>query len=305
MSSVLYDEPGPRGRRRILIGSVIAGVLVLGVVWLAVRRLADNGQFEAEKWDPLFNPSTEEFPLVWALIGDAAVKTLTAAALSITFSLIIGTLLAVSRITATRLWRGPIVGIIELLRGVPVVIAIFFASRVLPSQGVEIPDSNLLGIPLDGLMWYVVIGLTAYNSVVIAEIIRAGVNSLPRGQGEAASAIGLTRGQTLRLILLPQAFRVMLPALISQLVVVLKDTSLGSFIGWQELLRTGTLIKESTDNPIQMYLVIGAMFIIVNYLLGRLAQYVERRLSRSRASGTTKAAEDELATAGAAPSAGA
>jgi len=305
MSSVLYDEPGPRGRRRILIGSVIAGVLVLGVVWLAVRRLADNGQFEAEKWDPLFNPSTEEFPLVWALIGDAAVKTLTAAALSITFSLIIGTLLAVSRITATRLWRGPIVGIIELLRGVPVVIAIFFASRVLPSQGVEIPDSNLLGIPLDGLMWYVVIGLTAYNSVVIAEIIRAGVNSLPRGQGEAASAIGLTRGQTLRLILLPQAFRVMLPALISQLVVVLKDTSLGSFIGWQELLRTGTLIKETTDNPIQMYLVIGAMFIIVNYLLGRLAQYVERRLSRSRTGVTPKAAEQELATTGATPTAGA
>jgi glutamate transport system permease protein len=154
-------------------------------------------------------------------------------------------------------------------------------------------------------MWYVVIGLTAYNSVVIAEIIRAGVNSLPRGQGEAAMAIGLTRGQTLRLILLPQAFRVMLPALISQLVVVLKDTSLGAFIGWQELLRTGTLIKESTDNPIQMYLVIGAMFIIVNYLLGRLAQYVERRLSRSRASGTTKAAEDQLAAEGAAPSAGA
>ena len=305
MSSVLYDVPGPRGRRRILIGSLIAGVVVLAVLWLALRRLADNGQFESDKWAPLFDPSTEEFPLVWALIGEAAVKTLTAAALAITFSLIIGTLLAVSRITASRLWRGPIVGIIELLRGVPVVIAIFFASRVLPSYGVEIPDTNLLGIPLDSLMWYVVIGLTAYNSVVIAEIIRAGVNSLPRGQGEAASAIGLTRGQTLRLILLPQAFRVMLPALISQLVVVLKDTSLGSFIGWQELLRTGTLIKESTDNPIQMYLVIGAMFIIVNYLLGRLAQYVERRLSRSRASGTTKAAEDELATAGAAPSAGA
>ena len=305
MSSVLYDAPGPRGRRRILIGSLVAGVAVLAVLYLAARRLADNGQFEAEKWAPLFDPSTEEFPLVWGLIGEAAVKTLTAAVLAITFSLIIGTLLAVSRITASRLWRGPIVGIIELLRGVPVVIAIFFASRVLPSYGVEIPDTDFLGIPLDSLMWYVVIGLTAYNSVVIAEIIRAGVNSLPRGQGEAASAIGLTRGQTLRLILLPQAFRVMLPALISQLVVVLKDTSLGSFIGWQELLRTGTLIKESTDNPIQMYLVIGAMFIIVNYLLGRLAQYVERRLSRSKTIGTTKAAEDELAAAGAAPTAGA
>jgi glutamate transport system permease protein len=305
MSSVLYDAPGPRGRQRILIGSLIAGVGVLGVVFLAVRRLADNGQFEAEKWAPLFDPSTEEFPLVWALIGEAAVKTLTAAALSITFSLIIGTLLAVSRITATRIWRVPIVGLIELLRGVPVVIAIFFASRVLPSYGVDLPDTRILFIPLDELMWYVVIGLTAYNSVVIAEIIRAGVNSLPRGQGEAASAIGLTRGQTLRLILLPQAFRVMLPALISQLVVVLKDTSLGAFIGWQELLRAGTLIKETTDNPIQMYLVIGAMFIIVNYLLGRLAQYVERRLSRSRAGGAAEAAEHALETTGAGPSAGA
>jgi glutamate transport system permease protein len=152
-----------------------------------------------------------------------------------------------------------------------VVMAIFFASRVLPQVGVHL-----------SLRWYLVVGLTAYNSVVIAEIIRAGVTALPRGQTEAAYAIGLTRGAALRLILLPQAFRIMLPALISQLVVILKDTSLGAFISYEELLRKGSLAVQNLRNPLQLYLLIGALFIAMNYALGRLAVIVERRLSRGR-----------------------
>jgi glutamate transport system permease protein len=147
--------------------------------------------------------------------------------------------------------------------------AIFFASRVLPEVGVDL-----------SLRWYLVIGLTAYNSVVIGEIIRAGVAALPRGQTEAAYAIGLTRWGALRLILLPQAFRIMLPALISQIVVILKDTSLGAFISYEELLRRGNFAVQNLGNPLQLFLLIGAIFIAVNYTLGRLAILVERRLSR-------------------------
>jgi glutamate transport system permease protein len=166
-----------------------------------------------------------------------------------------------------------LVSVIELLRGVPVVMAIFFASRVLPQVGVDL-----------SLVWYLVIGLTAYNSVVIAEIIRAGVQALPRGQTEAAYAIGLTRGATLRLVLLPQAFRIMLPALIGQLVVVLKDTSLGAFIGYEELLRRGNIGVQNLHNPIQLYLVIAGMFITINLAVSRLATVVERRISGDRRS---------------------
>lgn len=270
-SSVLYDAPGPRSKRRTLVGSLIAGAVLVAILALVGVRLDEQGQFDAEKWDPLVNPSDPVFDQVWTLLGDAFVNTLTAAALAIVFSLVIGTLLAVTRITAARWYRWAVVGLVELLRGVPVVIAIFFAARVLPEAGVDLST-----------LWFLVIGLTAYNSVIIAEIVRAGINSLPSGQREAAESLGMRRSQVLALILLPQAFRIMLPALISQLVVVLKDTSLGFIISFQEVVRTAGFIIQNLGNPIQVYLVIAVLFIVVNYLLSRLAIYIERRLSRSK-----------------------
>ena len=132
-----------------------------------------------------------------------------------------------------------------------------------------------------------VIGLTAYNSVIIAEIVRAGVVSLPRGQAEAGKALGLTRLQSLRFIELPQAVRVMLPSLISQLVVILKDTSLVAFLGgYIELLRQGNILVQNLRNPIQTYLVVALIYIAVNYALSRVAVYAERRLSQGSRSAT-------------------
>ena len=271
MTSVLFDAPGPRARRRVLIGSVVAGVALAGVAVMVVQRLADNGQFEGSMWGPLLNPSDESFGPLWRLLWGGMRATLAAAVWAMAFSFILGTLMAVTRITARPWYRWLVVSVIELLRGVPVVMAIFFASRVLPEIGVDL-----------SLLWYLVIGLTAYNAVVIGEIIRAGVAALPRGQTEAAYAVGLTRWGALRLILLPQAFRIMLPALISQLVVILKDTSLGTFISYEELLRRGGFAVQNLGNPLQLYLLIGVLFISVNYGVGRLAVLVERRVSRGR-----------------------
>ncbi len=272
-ASVLYDAPGPRSKRRVLIGSLAAGVVVLAVLALVGVRLDNQDQFAEEKWAPLLNPGDAAFSQVWNLLGDALVNTLVAAGLAMAFSLVIGTLLAVTRLTANRYYRWLVVGFIELFRGIPVVITIFFAARVLPELGVDL--SNL---------WFLVIGLTAYNSVIIAEIVRAGVNSLPRGQGEAAESLGLRRGQVLSLVLLPQAFRAMLPALISQLVVVLKDTSLGFIISYEETVRTAGFIIQNLSNPIQVYLVIAVIFILMNYALSRLAIFVERRLREGKKS---------------------
>ncbi|MHA6793714.1 amino acid ABC transporter permease [Pseudonocardia bannensis] len=275
-SSVLYDIPGPQARRRTLISSLVAAVIVAVVIVLVVLRLAEQGQFSGEKWGPLVNPFDPSFAAVWNLLGQALVATLTAAGLTLVFSLVIGTIFAVTRVTASRSYRWLVVGVIELLRGVPVVIAIFFAARVLPEVGISLP-----------ILWYLVIGLTAYNSVIIAEIIRAGIASLPRGQSEAGYSLGLTRGQVLSTILLPQAFRVMLPALISQLVVIVKDTSLGFIISYEEFVRTANIIIQTLRNPIQTYIIVAIIFIAINYSLGKLAEYVERRLSRAR---TTAAA---------------
>jgi glutamate transport system permease protein len=172
--------------------------------------------------------------------------------------------------------RMPVVALIELLRGLPVVITIYFASRVLPQLGVD-----LSGMPGGAGLWFLVIGLTAYNCVIIAEILRAGVASLPSGQREAALAIGLTPGATMRLVLLPQAIRVMLPALISQLVVILKDTSLAAVLAlYTELLREGNLIALNLHNPIQILSVVAVIFILINYSLSRLATWVDQRSVR-------------------------
>ncbi|MFP5346442.1 MAG: amino acid ABC transporter permease [Actinomycetes bacterium] len=270
-STVLYDALGPRGRRRVLLGSIVAGVVVLAVLYLVVGRLQRQGQLSWQLWGPLLDPSNEVFDAVWRLLGQGFKATVSAAALAIALSLVIGTLLGMLRLSLRGVGRFPVVGLVELLRGLPVVISIFLAARLLPEFGVNLSN-----------MWYLVIGLTAYNSVIIAEIVRAGVNSLPRGQREAGLAIGLTPGQTLRTILLPQAFRVMLPGLISQLVVVVKDTSLAAVVlaGFTEALNSSKAIYQNLNNPLQVYTVVGVLFIIINYTLSKLAEWVERRTSR-------------------------
>ena len=289
-TSVLYDAPGPRARRRAAVGGAIAslaGVILIGVV---VKRLADQGQFAGKLWGPILNPSDESFLLVWKVIGKGALATLTAAVLAIAFSLVIGGVVGVARMMLGRRSRMPIVGLIELLRGLPVVITIYFASRVLPELGVD-----LTGMPGGSGLWFLVIGLTAYNCVIIAEIIRAGVASLPGGQREAALAIGLTPGATMRLVLLPQAVRVMLPALISQLVVILKDTSLAAVLGlYTELLRQGNLIALNLHNPIQILSVVGVIFIVINYSLSRLATWADQRSVRKPQATRLKAVPAEV-----------
>lgn len=275
VDAVLYDAPGPKARRRALIGTIVAALILLGLLAIAGKRLADQGQFSMELWGPLIDPNNESFDAVWRLIRLGITATLIAAGLAIALSLVFGTLIGSARIMLSPTLRVPLIAFIELFRGLPVVITIFFVWQALPETGISVA-------PLPGStdLWYLVIGLALYNSVIIAEIIRAGVASLPSGQGEAARAIGMTEGQVMRTVLLPQAFRTMLPALISQLVVVLKDTSLAAVLGlYTELLRRGNLIALNLDNPIQVLFVVGLIFILINYALSRLAVWTERRLS--------------------------
>jgi len=281
--TVLYDAPGPRARRRSRIGGAIATVVVVAAVGVAVKRLADQGQLDLELWRPVFDPGHEFFADDWRQLAGGLLNTVKAAALAITFSLVLGAVLGVARLMLGRMTRLPLAAVMELLRGLPVVISIYFASRVLPELG-----ADLSFMPGGSGLWYLVIGLTAYNMVIIAEILRAGVLSLPSGQREAALAIGLTPVATMRMILLPQAVRTMLPALISQIVVILKDTSLAAVLGlYEEFLRRANLLSQYFDNPIQMLSLVAAVFILLNYLLSRVARWLEHRLSRSQRSAVT------------------
>lgn len=285
--SVLYDAPGPRARRRARIISVVSVLAFLVLLGLAGLRLNETGQFEADRWAPLFWPGDDSFRPVWGQLRIGITNTLIAAALAIAFSLVLGTALTTVRLLLGRYSRLPLVLVAEVLRGAPVVILIFFAARVLPTLGVNLSQ-----------LWYLVIGLTAYNFVVIGEILRAGVSALPRGQREAGLAIGLTPRQTVLLIQMPQSFRLMLPALISQLVVIVKDTSLAAIVllGPLELLNVGQRIRGFLDNPLQTFLLIALIYIILNSLLGRLATYTERRLSRDSGGGAGGAVDPDRAS---------
>lgn len=288
MSSVLYDAPGPKARRRAKLYSVLAGAVILAVIGFVVWQLAGNGQFDYGMWGPLVDPSNEKFPLVWTQIGLGLGHTLEAAAFAMVISLVLGTLLGVSRVTSAWWYRWLIVGVVEFLRGVPVVITIFFAARVLPELGVDFST-----------MWYLVIGLSLYNSVIIAEVVRAGILAVPKGQSEAGYSIGLGRGQLFGSVLLPQAFRAMLPALISQLVVILKDTSLGYIIAGHDLTSNTQAIELNLGNPIQSFFIAALIYIVINYILSKVAVYIERRISHGRkAAKGTADVDNETANAG-------
>lgn len=271
---VLYDVQGPRARRRVLIASLV-GAAVLGLLLLlSLQRLADNGQLEYAKYEPFL---TE--PLLYERLLEGLLNTLKAAAYALVLATVFGVLLACGRLSHRWFVRVPATVVIEVFRGLPLLLLILAIFLAFPLA---------FSIELSALQ-ALVLGLTLYNGAVIAEIVRAGVLAVPKGQTEAASAIGLGRGQTLRLVLLPQAIRIMLPALISQLVVLLKDTSLGFIISYPELLRTGGQLVQALDNPLQMYVAVALMYVALNGCLSLLASYVEGRQRRTVGTSATLA----------------
>lgn len=294
-SSVLYDAPGPKARRNARIGTGVGVLFILALLGYVGKRFNDNGQFDGELWGPLLNPADDQFSAVWEILGKGLMNTLIAAVLAIVLSLGVGVLLGVGRVMLGRIWGFPIIVFVQLFRGLPVIITIFVVWRF----SIDLGFRDVLDVlPGQTALWYLVIGLTFYNSVIIAEILRAGLASLPRGQGEAALAVGMTQGQSLREVELPQAFRVMLPALISQLVVVLKDTSLIAFLGlgYLELLQRGQQISQVVSNPIQSLFVVGLIFILINYGLSKLAVWLEARLGRASGAETSSVAQQIPAT---------
>jgi len=268
-SSVLFDTPGPRGRARNRVISVVTIVVAAVLVWAVIARLAGKGQLTAAKWRPFL---TGDLWQTYVLPGIAG--TLTAAALSIVLAGILGFGLGVGRLSPARPVRWACAVIVEFFRAVPVLIMMIFAYFLFALYDV-FPSKQLA---LAG----VVTGLTLYNGAVIAEIVRSGVGSLPRGQSEAASALGLSWGQTMRSVLLPQAITSMLPVLVSQLVVVLKDTAIGYQITFLEMVRQGTVVGSTYGNYVPALIVIAALMISLNFTLSAAATRLERRLRRSK-----------------------
>lgn len=269
MSSVLYDVPGPRAIARNRILGVVTVIVVVGILGFFVWRLFATGQFSAEKWQAF------TYTNVWIQIGLATLRTLAAFAVAAIGALILGFTLAIGRMSEHAWIRVPVGAVVEFLRAVPVLVFMFLLYYGLPVIGVKMQP-----------YWAVVIALIAYNGSVLAEVIRAGVESLPKGQQEAGYAIGLRKSGVMKLVLLPQAIRAMMPVIIAQLVVTLKDTALGFIITYPELLFYARFIGSQSElgSPIvPATMIVGAIYIGLCLILSFIANTVEKRLRRSSA----------------------
>jgi glutamate transport system permease protein len=269
MTAVLYDAPGPLARRRNLLLGVVGTALLAAAVGFVIYRFVVTGQFDAGMWEWI------QFKNIQLLLLDGLLNTLRAFALAAVLSLVLGAVFAAGRLSDHAWVSRPATAVVEFFRAVPLLILIFILYFGV-SRGLGINVSAFTAL---------VLGLMLYNGSVLAEVFRAGVVSLPRGQREAAFALGMRKTQVMTNVLLPQALRIMLPAILSQLVVVLKDTALGFVIGYEELLVKG---QEVARDPsfrlpyIPVAIVIGAVYIVLCSLLSWLAVYVERRTGSRR-----------------------
>jgi glutamate transport system permease protein len=265
--SVLFDAPGPRTRMRHRIYSLVFLVGVAAVLYWIYRKFDEAEQFEPELWERLLSDG------VFKELRNALVFTLQAAGISIVTSLVFGFLLAVARLSEHRWVRWPAVAVVEFFRAVPLLLLMIFFFFWIQQQADLERETNAL--------FAVVTGLTLYNGAVLAEVFRAGIYAVPRGQSEAAYAIGMRKSQVMTIILTPQAVKFMLPAIISQCVVVLKDTSLGGVAAsyGPELVRAGGFIAQFVGSSLMTYLLVAAIFIAMNSILSALAYWLERRLA--------------------------
>lgn len=257
--SVLFDVPGPRAarRHRIIAMATILGIVVVlaAVVW----KLYTENQFTAQKWEPFVTPNLVE------LLLEGLLATLQAAVLAIAGAVVFGVVFGVGKLSDHALIRWPSWVVVEFFRAVPLLLLIIFIW-------------TLQGNPT-GVILPLVLGLILYNGSVLAEVFRAGINAVPNGQGEAALAIGMRKTQVMNIILLPQAVKIMLPAIISQCIVALKDTSLGYAIVAPGLTLAGREIFRTFQNRLATALVLAAIYILLNLALSWLGAKAQARVT--------------------------
>ncbi|MGW1107000.1 amino acid ABC transporter permease [Streptomyces sp. NPDC002540] len=279
MSSVLYDAQGPRAKQRNILYTVLFVLCAAAVVWWVYDGLASKHQLDWIKWKPFFTSSQPWETYIWPGLQN----TLKAAFFALIIALPLGALFGIGRLSDHRWVRMPAGIVVELFRAIPVLILMITANAVYAEYTAIDTDVRPL--------YAVVTGLVLYNFSVLAEIVRAGIESLPKGQAEAAKALGMRKSQIMMSVLLPQAVTVMLPAIVSQLVVIVKDTALGgAMMTFPELLASIRPMSANYGaNTIACFTIVALIFLMLNFALTSFASWLERWLRRSRKSKGTAA----------------
>jgi glutamate transport system permease protein len=258
---VLFDEPGPRGRRRIAVWTVVLSVAIAVVLFLGYRTLDASGELALAKWKPFWQQWAVKF-LLEGLWGTLLV-TLASAVVSFPA----GALLAVGRASRQPLLRGVCTAYIEIFRSVPTLLLVYVFLFALPGVGLNL-----------SIFWKLTVPIILINAAVIAEIVRAGIRALDRGQTEAALAVGMTAGAAMRLVVMPQAVKLVIPSLVTQLVALLKDSTLGYVVSYPELMKQANNLANNTKLLLQAFVVVSAVYVVINFGLTRLATWLEQRI---------------------------
>ena len=260
-ASVLFDAPGPKTVARHRVYTVISLVVLAAAVAFAVWTMYDRGQLEYALWEPFVTPEYLQY-----IVLDGLLETLKMAFFSIILAVVFGLLFGIAKLSDHPWVRRPAWLVVEFFRAVPVLLLMVFAFYLLAiGNG-----------PLSSF-WCVIIALTLYNGSVLAEVFRAGINAVPAGQGEAAYAIGMRKSQVMTSVLLPQGVKIMLPTIISQMVVALKDTSLGYYILAPGLTAIGKPVYLEFGNQVPTAIVITALYVGVNLILTWIATVAQKR----------------------------
>ncbi|MBR8639323.1 amino acid ABC transporter permease [Streptomyces tuirus] len=288
MSSVLYDAQGPRAKRRNVLFTVVFLAALMALLWWVYSTLEEKGQLAWPLWEPFFTGTEAWSTYIWPGLQN----TLKAAALAMIIALPLGAFFGIARLSEHAWIRVPAAIVVEFFRAIPVLILMIFGLALFAEYTNVSSD--------DRPLYAVVTGLVLYNASVLAEIVRAGILALPKGQSEAAMAIGLRKGQEMRLILLPQAVTAMLPAIVSQMVVIVKDTALGgAVLTFPELLSSAnTMSGYYGANVIASFTVVAVIFIALNFALTSFASWLERRLRRAKKSTGAVVGVDDAEIAG-------
>ena len=260
MRDALYEAPGPRARARMRVGTAVAAVAVAGLLAFVVYQFWATGQLDPRYWEFFTWGST------WSFLFSGFLGTLKVALAAGAIALVLGLALMLGRTSGVRPLAALCRVVTDFFRGVPSLLLIYFFFLVVPQYGIKLPSFWMLTLP---------VALAA--SGVLAEVFRAGVNAVPRGQVEAAEALGLSPWKAKTKIVLPQAIRYVIPSLVSQLVVVVKDTTVAYVVSYPDLLQNARVLITNYDALVSTYLVVAVIYILFNYAINRFSVWLSER----------------------------
>lgn len=257
---VLYEPPGPKTRKWITAATAVSLAVIAGLIAVVVRQFYITGQLEAKYWLFFTKYST------WKFLGKGLAGTLKVAVVAGAIAFLLGLLLMLGRIGKSRILRGISTVLIDFSRGVPTLLFIYFFFLAAPQFGLKLPA-----------FWKIAVPVAISASGVVAEVLRSGVNAVPKGQTEAALSLGMSGGSVFFKIVFPQALRYVVPALISELVIVLKDTTFAYVVNYADLMQNAKVLISNHDALLSVYLVAALIYILINFLLNKASVALARR----------------------------